>query len=158
MQSVNRAVLIGIVVIGVLVSNVAAKERPVCSNKSARGTYGYSCTGVAPNPVDSFKVEPFAAYGVVTADGKGQWNGQGKVSFNGVIMPWTHDTRPGAPAIVNPDCTGNVTYEVTVGGGAVPDAHFEFVIVDDGHEVKGFPVDSGYAVSCQLILERSHQR
>jgi hypothetical protein len=55
---------------------------------------------------------------------------------------------------VNPDCTGSVTYEVTVGGNSVPDAHFEFVIVDDGREVKGFPIDNGYAASCQLILER----
>ena len=62
--------------------------------------------------------------------------------------------RKNDPATVNPDCTGAVSYEVTVGGQAVPDAHFEYVIVDNGREVKGFPVDAGYAVSCQLILEK----
>jgi hypothetical protein len=131
------------------------KCQRACTTRSATGTYGYSCTGVAPNPLNNFKVEPFAAYGVVTSDGKGQWNGHGKVSFNGTVVPWTHDTRKDTPAVVNPDCTGSVTYEVTVGGNAVPDAHFEYVIVNDGLEVKGFPVDPGYAVSCQLIRESS---
>ena len=55
---------------------------------------------------------------------------------------------------MNPDCTGAVTYEVTVGGQPVPDAHFDYVIVDNGREVKGFPTDAGYAMSCQLILEK----
>ena len=137
------------------VSSIAQQRGPSkCTNATAKGAYGYSCSGVAPNPFDNFNVEPFAAYGVVTSDGKGQWNGYGKVSFNGALAPWTHNTRPNAPSIVNPDCTGSVTYEVTVGGYPVPDAHFEFVIVNSGREVKGFPVDAGYAVSCQLIQIR----
>jgi hypothetical protein len=129
-----------------------------CSNQSAKGRYGYSCSGVAANPFNNFSIQPFAAYGVVTGDGEGQWNGQGKVSFNGTIVPWTHKTRMDDPAQVNPDCTGSVTYEVTVGGGPVPDAHFEFVIVDDGREIKGFPIDPGYAVSCQLILQQQQKK
>lgn len=136
----------------VLISPAMAQQS--CTNRSAQGTYGYSCNGVAPNPADDFKVEPFAAYGVVTGDGNGQWNGQGKVSFNGVVLPWIHNTRPDAPATVNADCSGSVTYEVSVAGSAVPDSHFEFVIVDGGREVKGFPVDAGYAVTCQLILQK----
>src|SRR3974390_1509063 len=65
-----------------------------CNSRSAVGSYGYSCTGVAPNPADSFKTEPFSAYGYVFGDGTGQWNGYGKVSFNGTVLPWTHKTRP----------------------------------------------------------------
>lgn len=125
-----------------------------CNLRSAVGAYGYSCTGVAPNPFNNFAVEPFAAYGFVYGDGAGQWNGYGKVSFNGNLVPWTHNTRLGAPGTVKPDCTGAVTYQVTVGGQPAPDAHFEYVIVDNGREVKGFPVDPGYAVSCQMILEK----
>ena len=74
-------------------------------------------------------------------------------------MGWTHDTRPEALSTVNADCTGSVTYAVTITDGAVtfpaPDAHFEFVVVADGNEIKGFPVDPGYAVSCQLIRTQS---
>jgi hypothetical protein len=127
---------------------------PTCNLRSAVGAYGYSCSGVAPNPFNNFAIEPFSAYGYVTGDSKGQWNGYGKVSFNGRIASWTHNTRQNAPAVVNPDCTGAVTYEVTVGGYPVPDAHFEYVIVNSGQEIKGFPVDQGYAVSCQLIREK----
>jgi len=133
---------------------LAQTPSPMCNLRSAMGAYGYSCSGVAPNPFDGFTVEPFSAYGYVFGDGRGQWHGYGKVSFNGSVAPWTHNTRKNDPATVNPDCTGAVTYEVTVGGQAVPDAHFEYVIVDNGREVKGFPVDAGYAVSCQLILEK----
>ncbi len=132
----------------------AESQGPACNLRSAIGSYGYSCTGVAPNPFNNFAVEPFAAYGYVASDGRGQWNGYGKVSFNGTVAAWTHNTRPNTPATVNPDCTGSVTYAVTVGGYPVPDAHFEYVIVDNGREVKGFPVDQGYAVSCQLIREK----
>ena len=120
----------------------------MCNLRSAMGAYGYSCSG-------AFQGLPFAAYGYVFGDGRGQWHGYGKVSLNGnPILPWTHNTRANDPATVNPDCTGSVTYEVTVGGQSAPDAHFDYVIVDNGREVKGFPVDAGYAVSCQLILEK----
>lgn len=125
----------------------ATSHAQACSNKSARGIYGYSCSGSVGNV-------PFAGYGVVAGDGRGHWNGRGKVSFGGDIHTWTHNTRPEHPAVVNGDCTGSVTYEVTVDGYPAPDAHFDFVIVDDGFEVKGFPTDPGYAVTCQLILER----
>jgi hypothetical protein len=120
---------------------------PGCNLRSAMGAYGYSCSG-------AFQGQPFAAYGYVFSDGKGQWHGYGKVSLNGTILPWTHGTRANDPATVNPDCTGSVTYEVTVGGQPAPDAHFDYVIVDNGGEVKGFPTDQGYAVSCQLIREK----
>jgi len=120
---------------------------PACNLRSAMGAYGYSCSG-------AYQGQPFAAYGYVYGDGRGQWHGYGKVSLNGTILPWTHDTRASDPATVNPDCTGSVTYQITVAGQSAPDAHFEYVIVDNGREVKGFPVDQGYAVSCQLIREK----
>lgn len=130
-----------------------AQQAPqnACSNRSAKGLYGYSCTGYVAG-------QPFAAYGVVAGDGKGQWNGKGTVSLNGTILPWTHNTRPTEPASVNSDCTGKVTYEVTMGGQSAPDAHFDFVIVDDGREVKGFPADPGYAATCQLILVKNKDK
>jgi hypothetical protein len=118
-----------------------------CNLRSAVGAYGYSCSG-------AYQGQPFAAYRYVNSDGKGQWHGYGKVSLNGTVLPWTHDTRPNDPAKVNPDCTGSVTYEVTIAGQQAPDAHFEYAIVNDGREVKGFPVDNGYAVTCELILEK----
>jgi len=138
------------------ITTLAVAQKPACqrcSNKSAVGRYGYNCSGVAPNPFHNFAVEPFAAYGVVTGDTAGQWHGYGKVSFNGTIAPWTHDTTPANPAEVKSDCTGSVTYQVTVGGNAVPDAHFDFVINDDGKKVEGFPTDPGYAVNCHLELQ-----
>lgn len=145
--------IVTLFVLAMTIASAAQQHHPYkCTNATGKGHYGYSCSGVAPNPANNFAVEPFAAYGIVTGDGKGQWNGYGKVSFNGkMIAPWTHNTRPDAPSMVNPDCTGSVTYEVTVGGYPVPDAHFEFVIVNSGQEIKGFPVDAGYAVVCQLI-------
>ena len=138
-----------LLLVTLLLAIAASSQSPHqgCNLRSAEGAYGYSCSG-------AFQGQPFAAYGYVFSDGKGQWHGYGKVSLNGTILPWTHNTRPNDPATVNPDCTGSVTYEVTVGGQPAPDAHFDYVIVDNGGEVKGFPTDQGYAVSCQLIRER----
>jgi hypothetical protein len=152
----SAKILVGISLVLLITGAAFSQVAPgrSCNIRSAMGAYGYSCTGVAPNPLDNFQVEPFAAYGYVFGDGTGQWNGYGKVSFNGTVLPWTHNSRPNAPGTVNPDCTGAVTYEVTVAGQPVPDSHFEYVIVNNGREVKGFPVDQGYAVSCQLILEK----
>ncbi len=154
MQSFRR--IFGVSMVTALlfaVFGTTANAQQACSNKSAKGVYGYSWNGVAPNPFDGFQIQPFAGYGVVTGDGRGQWNGQGKVSFNGTVVAWTHNTTKDTPATVNPDSTGSVTYEVTVGGYPIPDAHFEFVIVNGGREIKGFPIDQGYAVTCQLILQ-----
>jgi hypothetical protein len=134
----------------ILVLTVAAfgeAGSPACNLRSAIGAYGYSCSG-------AYQGQPFAAYGYVYGDSKGQWHGYGKVSLNGTILPWTHDTYANDPAAVNPDCTGSVTYQITIGGQPAPDAHFEYVIVDNGREVKGFPIDQGYTVSCQLIREK----
>ena len=138
-----------LLLVTLLLAIAAFSQSPhqACNLRSAEGAYGYSCSG-------AFQGQPFAAYGYVFSDGKGQWHGYGKVSLNGTILPWTHNTRPNDPATVNPDCTGSVTYEVTIAGQQAPDAHFEYVIVDNGGEVKGFPVDAGYAVSCQLIREK----
>lgn len=144
-------ILVVITVLSLVQFSIAQPPQNSCSNRSAKGTYGYNCSGFVGG-------QPFAAYGVVTGDGKGQWNGYGTVSLNGTILPWTHNTRPTEPATVNPDCTGAVTYAVTLGGQPAPDAHFQFVIVDDGREVKGFPADPGYAASCQLILEKNRGR
>jgi len=79
---------------------------PACNERSAIGAYGYSCSG-------AYQGQPFAAYGYVYGDSRGQWHGYGKVSLNGTILPWTHDTKTNDPATVNPDCTGSVTYEIT---------------------------------------------
>ncbi len=138
-----------LLLVTLLLAAAAFGESPgaACNVRSATGAYGYSCSG-------AYQGQPFAAYGYVFSDGKGQWHGYGKVSLNGTILPWTHSTRPNDPATVNPDCTGNVTYEVTIAGQPAPDAHFDYVIVDNGRGVKGFPIDQGYAVSCQLIREK----
>ena len=115
-----------------------------CNLRSAAGAYGYSCSGFLRATLCRLRLRRQRRQGPVARETR----------LNGTILPWTHNTRPNDPATVNPDCTGSVTYEVTIAGQPAPDAHFEYVIVDDGREVKGFPVDAGYAVSCQLIREK----
>ena len=76
-------------------------------------------------------------------------NGHGTVSLNRTMLPCTHNTRPAEASTVNTDCTGSVTYKVTLGAQSAPDAHFQFVIVDDGREIKRFPADTGLLFSAQ---------
>ena len=75
------------------------EQRPKLQSPVRHGAYGYSCSG-------AHQGQPFAAYGYVHSDGKGQWHGYGKLSLNGTVLPWTHNTRANDPATVNPDCTG----------------------------------------------------
>jgi hypothetical protein len=90
-----KRVIVALFLLAVTVASAAQQHHPYkCTNATGKGHYGYSCSGVAPNPLDGFATEPFAAYGVVTGDGKGQWDGYGKVSFNGkLIVPWTNKSK-----------------------------------------------------------------
>jgi hypothetical protein len=146
-----------VLVLGLLFfTGLAVAQKPAhkqqCSNATAQGSYGFTCYGMAPNPFNNYAIEPFAFYGIVTGDGKGQWNGStSKASFNGTIVSTTVNTRLDDPAVVNADCSGHVTYEMTAGGYPAPDAHFDFVIIENGDKIEGFPTDAGNTAVCHLI-------
>jgi hypothetical protein len=110
-----------------------AKE---CSNATLRGNFGYTSTGTL---LDSFVPPPFAGpfaeVGRETFDGKGNTDATGTLSANGNVF--SKVTFEGTYA-VNPDCTGSMTLSSSLGV-----SHADFVIDDDGTELRLIFTDSG---------------
>lgn len=52
--------------------------------------------------------------------------------------------------VLNPDCTGTITYAVTVNGQSAPPLNFAFVVSDNGNKIDGLGVDPGTVFSCHL--------
>jgi len=67
-MKLRSCIFIATVGLSLPTSSLAQHPQNSCSNRSTKGAYGYSCSGFVGG-------QPFAAYGVVTGDGKGQWKG-----------------------------------------------------------------------------------
>jgi hypothetical protein len=115
-----------------------AKE---CSNATLRGSFGYTSTGTllasyVPPPLAG----PFAEVGRQTFDGKGNTDATATLSANGNIVKVTIE----GTYTVNPDCTGSLTLNVSPLGATV---HADFVIGDDGAELRAIVTESGVVES-----------
>jgi hypothetical protein len=132
-----------------------------CSNRMIKGTYGFTCTGTVA--MSQTANVPFAQVGVVTSDGRGHFEGPSTTNINGGFAPqYVSTTGPNAhSAVVNPDCTGTVTYEMYSGNPNTQDSvdlgplPITFVVMDNGNQIRGMPTVPGFTVTCQLI--RVHQ-
>ena len=111
-----------------------AKE---CSNATLRGSFGYTSTGTL---LESFVPPPFAGpfaeVGRQTFDGKGKTDATVTFSANGNI---SSNVRFEGTYKVHPDCTGSMTLS-NPSLGAI---HADFVIDDDGAELRTISTDSG---------------
>ena len=76
-----------------------------------------------------------------TFDGNGTLTGSGIGSLNGEIVPVTYV----GTYIVNPDCTGTYTVEVSPLGLTT---HAFFVIADGGNELQIVITDPGTVITC----------
>ncbi len=112
-----------------------------CSNATLQGSFGYTSTGTlllsfVPAPYAG----PFAEVGRQTFDGKGNTDATAFTSSNGnpqaVTITGTYT--------VNPDCTGTMTLYVLPFMSTV---QADFVIDDDGAEIRYIDTDSGVVES-----------
>ncbi len=111
-----------------------------CSNATLQGSFGYTSTGtLLPSYVPPPYAGPFAEVGRQTFDGKGKTDATGTLSANGNIF--SKVTFEGTYA-VNPDCTGTMTLSSSLGV-----SHADFVIDDDGTELRLIFTDSGVVES-----------
>ena len=112
-----------------------------CSNATLRGSFGYTSTG---SLLDSYVPPPFAGpfaeVGRQTFDGKGNTAATATTSSNGNIVKVTI----GGTYTVNQDCTGSMTLYVSPFDATV---HADFVISDDGAELRVIGTDSGVVES-----------
>jgi hypothetical protein len=110
-----------------------------CSNATLQGSFGYTSTGtLLPSFVPPPYAGPFAEVGRQTFDGKGKTDATATLSANGNIMKATIE----GTYKVNPDCTGSNT--LVSSGGTF---HSDFVIDDEGAELRAISTDSGLVES-----------
>src|ERR1700681_2083487 len=109
-----------------IVPRAQADEHRECSNASLQGSFGFTSTGTLlalPPPL----VGPFAEVGRQNFDGRGNTDATATLSANGNIVRVTVQ----GTYVVNPDCTGSLTFDVSPLGATV---NADFVIDDDGEE------------------------
>ena len=132
-----------------LITTAALCQAPSrgCSLRTVAGAYGYQCSGTSNGM-------PFAANGYIYDDVNGVWRSHGTLSLNGTVMPWTADVRPNDPVKINPDCTGSASFKVTINGQPAPDAHFDFIVMENGRNLRGIETDPGTTVTCMQFPQK----
>jgi hypothetical protein len=112
-----------------------ADEHKECSSASLQGSFGFTSTGtlLAPPPP---LAGPFGEIGRQTFDGQGNTEATATLSANGNINRVTIQ----GTYVVNPDCTGSMTLFISPLGVT---AHLDFVIDDDGAEVRAIATGPG---------------
>ncbi len=168
MLKIRNVALTLFVLAGLVLSAVAqnaAHQR--CSNRLIAGAYSFTCTGtvVPPNTPQGTPPFPIAMLGVAYGDDAGNWHGMDTLSFNGEFIPQYVTTDPnlgGVRAVVNPDCSGTIKYQVytadpntTSNAVHVGELPINFVIINHGNEIRGLPTVPGYTVTCQLIRQQA---
>jgi hypothetical protein len=128
-------------------SVVIAKAQEKCSVAGNAGTYAVKCNGyLTPGP--SAPLVPATVLSKAVADKDGNWSGSGTLSLGGAIV--TQNVQSVAPAQVNPDCTGSLTYSQTINGNPAPDIHFNFIVEKNSDVIDGIGTDLGSVFSCTL--------
>ena len=129
------AVLATVFALGILPKAWADDHRG-CSDASLQGSFGFTSTGTLlalPPPLAG----PFTEIGRQTFDGRGNTDATATLSANGNIVSGV--TLQGT-YLVNPDCTGSMTLFVSPIGVT---SHVDFVIDDDGAELRAIITDAG---------------
>jgi len=129
-----------LIVCTLLASSAAAQNK--CTFLTTHARYGTTCQGfVSTTP--GAPLAPFSLLGTCTGDANGFFNCSGTQSFDGIVVP----AVDAGQSIVNPDCTGQVTYNK----GTPGELDINFLILDDGRELRGMLQNAGTAVQCDLI-------
>ena len=124
------------IILSIMPSAQAAQHRE-CSDATLRGSFGYTATGtLLPAAFPAALAGPFGEIGRQTFDGSGNTTATATINANGNIVNVTIQ----GTYTVNPDCTGSMTRNVSPLGVT---AHDDFVIDDDGLELRTISTDPG---------------
>jgi hypothetical protein len=125
----------------VFVLGIEPRAQAQCSNATLHGSFGFTSTGtLLPAGVPPPFAGPYAEVGRQTFDGNGDTAATATISANGNIIKLTIT----GTYTVNPDCIGSMTLNVSPLGIT---AHVDFVIDDDGVEIRTIHTDPGVVES-----------
>jgi hypothetical protein len=135
-------VLVALFALGI-VPQARAGENEACSNATLRGSFGYTSVGTIVS-LPGALAGPFAEVGRETFDGNGKTHATATLSDDGNTLTATID----GTYVVNPDCTGSMTLNVTFPDGfGTALVHADFVIDEGGAELRAIVTDSGVVES-----------
>jgi hypothetical protein len=129
-----------LIVCTLLASSAAAQNK--CTFQTTHARYGTTCQGFVSTAPGS-PLAPFSLLGTCTGDANGFFKCNGTQSFDGTVVPAVDEGQ----SIVNPDCTGQITYNK----GTSQELDINFLILQDGRELRGMLQNAGTAVQCDLI-------
>jgi hypothetical protein len=116
----------------ILAGGLTAQEEPACTERTIRGSYGFTFIGARPaSPAPGAPIVEGRGVGIRTFDGQGNFTSV--VSVKGVNTPALLDQTDSGTYKMNPDCTG--TAYVFVPGMPGPAGEFRFVVVDNGRQI-----------------------
>jgi hypothetical protein len=143
----HRSNHLSMTLVAVFASNFMANAQEKCSVAANVGTYAVKCNGyLTPRP--NAPMVPATGLSKAVADKDGNWSGSGTLSLGGAIV--TQNVQSVRPAMVNPDCTGSLTYSQTINGQPAPDIHFNFIVEKNSDVIDGIGTDPGSVFSCTL--------
>jgi hypothetical protein len=137
--AVGLAIVVGLGFV-LTVLAIGDTEAGQCTLESVKGEFGATFTGAI---TAGDLAGPYAAVARIICDGEGSCYGEGTQSLNGTILPLVDQ---GTTYTVTPECTGSITVDLVDG----PTIHFNFIIVDNGKEIRSIQTDPGTAVTGNL--------
>ena len=141
--------LMGVLLLVATVGSAAAARAedlrsgpPYFTARDIHRSYGYSCLGAVAGV-------PFAQLGQVSCDGRDTCTGTGTLSQGDADPVLLYVTGKYS---VESNGIGLVTYDVmpTPTGPVIFKLPIRFVLINNGRELRGFPLPAGYAVICDL--------
>ncbi len=140
MKRIGMTFMVAAVLLALGISPVRGADKG-CHASSLIGTFAYTGTGSITSPPEI--AGAVAEVGTQTFDGTGSTMGTAILSSNGSISPITFT----GTYIVNPDCTGTITLQVSIPGVPAFPLHVYFVMDNTLTEFQAIETDDGLVVT-----------
>lgn len=149
MKSIGMKTRLITVLAGIMgLTLIPAATAQTCSNKSLKGSYGYTVTGTVTASTGPFVAGPFAAVGRIIFDGEGHVQTVRTLSDDGTVIK--NDAGTGTYTI-SPDCTGS--FNITVGPPGNTTELFLNLVLDDSYEIRAIVTNTNFV----LVLQAKRQ-
>lgn len=130
------------IAVGAMIAPSTSDASQAFSNRSVRGTWGFSASGtIVPPALPS--ATPAVAVGIIKFDGNGECTFTDQINIGGNAIPSTgFRTSSSCDYSVSSDGTGTIGVSFPGDPGPTP---LTFVIVDEGKELHFIRTDAGVA-------------
>ena len=141
--NLKRAIIVAVGLALLLAANGLLTQS--CSTRTTVGRYVVTCDGFL-TPGQNALLVPAKILATATADKNGTFSGPGTISLGGTVLPMS---VVGTEKL-NQDCTGTISYNLTLAGQPGPPLDITFVVSDGGLTISGLVTDQGAVFGCTL--------